>query len=181
MSEPIKRAVRAAVLRLLEPLTRLLLDAGLGVGDFVGLAKLAYVRAASRRGQVGGKEVECPTISQIAVVTGMTSLEVKKILDTGEAVSRSTEHNRQRGERVLSGWLTDPAFLTSKGEPAVLPLRGPRHSFEALCQRYSGQYRPAPILKELVRVGAVRRVPDQRVRLVSRTYATVRWDPQGIA
>jgi len=181
MSDAIKLAVRAAVLRLLEPLMKLLLDAGLGVGDFVGLAKVAYVRAASRRGQVGGKEVERPTISQIAVVTGMTSGEVSAILATGEAVSRSTEHNRQRAERVLSGWWTDPTFLTPDGEPAILRMRGPRRSFEALCRRYSGQHRTAPLLEELARVGAVRRLPDGRVQALSRTYATVRWDPEGIA
>ena len=160
---------------------KLLLDAGLGVGDFIGLAKVAYVRAASRRGKVGGKEVERPTVSQIAVVTGMTSVEVSAILATGEAVSRSTEHNRQRAERVLSGWWTDPAFLTPQGEPGVLRMRGPRRSFEALCRRYSGQHRAAPILEELSRVGAVRRLADGRVQPLSRTYATVRWDPEGIA
>jgi hypothetical protein len=159
---------------------KLLLDAGLGVGDFIGLAKVAYVRAASRRGQVGGKEVERPTISQIAVVTGMTNVEVSAILSTGEAVSRATEHNRQRAERVLSGWWTDPAFLTAHGEPAILRMKGPRRSFEVLCRRYSGQHRAAPILEELSRVGAVRRLPDGRMQALSRTYATVRWDPEGI-
>lgn len=181
MSDSLKGAVRAAILRLLEPLMKLLLDAGLGVGDFIGLAKVAYVRAASRRGQVAGKEIERPTVSQIAVVTGMTSVEVSAILATGEAVSRSTEHNRQRAERVLSGWWTDPAFLTPQGEPAVLRMRGSRRSFEALCRRYSGQHRAAPILEELLRVGAVRRLPDGRIQVLSRTYATVRWDPEGIA
>ena len=181
MSDAIKQAVRATVLRLLEPLMKLLLEAGLGVGDFIGLAKVAYVRAASRRGEIGGKEVKRPTISQIAVVTGMTNGEVSAILATGEAVSRTTEHNRHRAERVLSGWGTDPAFLTAQGEPAILRLKGPRHSFEALCRRYSGQHRPAPILQELVRVGAARRLPDKRVQLLSRSYATVRWDPEGIA
>lgn len=181
MSDSLKGAVRAAVLRLLEPLMKLLLDAGLGVGDFIGLAKVAYVRAASRRGQVGGKAVERPTVSQIAVLTGMTSVEVSAILATGEAVSRSTEHNRQRAERVLSGWWTDPAFLTPQGQPAVLRMRGPRRSFEALCRRYSGQYRAVPILDELSRVGAVRRLAEGRVQALSRTYATVRWDPEGIA
>ncbi|MGA8096259.1 MAG: DUF6502 family protein, partial [Steroidobacteraceae bacterium] len=122
MTDPLKGAVRAAVLRLLEPLMKLLLDAGVGVGDFIGLAKVAYVRAASRRGQVGGKEGQRPTVSQISVVTGMTRVEVKAILDTGESVSRTTEHNRQRAERVLSGWWTDPAFLTPQGEPAILRL-----------------------------------------------------------
>lgn len=181
MSDPLKGAVRAAVLRLLEPLMKLLLDAGVGVGDFIGLAKVAYVRAASRRGQVGGKELQRPTVSQIAVVTGMTRVEVAAILATGEAVSRSTEHNRQRAERVLSGWWTDPAFLTPQGEPAILRLRGPRRSFEALCRRYSGEQRVAPILDELSRVRAIRRLPDGRVQALSRTYATVRWDPDGIA
>jgi hypothetical protein len=181
MSDPLKGAVRAAVLRLLEPLMKLLLDAGVGVGDFIGLAKVAYVRAASRRGQIAGKELQRPTVSQIAVVTGMTRVEVSAILATGEAVSRTTEHNRQRAERVLSGWWTDPAFLTSQGGPAILPLRGARRSFEALCRRYSGEQRTAPILEELSRVRAIRRLPDGRVQALSRTYATVRWDPEGIA
>jgi hypothetical protein len=181
MSDSLKGAVRAAVLRLLEPLMKLLLDAGLGVGDFIGLAKVAYVRAASQRGRVGDKEVQRPTASQIAVVTGMTRVEVAAILATGEAVSRTTEHNRQRAERVLSGWWTDPAFLTPEGEPATLRLRGPRRSFEALCRRYSGDHRAAPILQELSRVRAIRRLPDGRVQALSRTYATVRWDPEGIA
>ncbi|MHB8816760.1 MAG: DUF6502 family protein [Steroidobacteraceae bacterium] len=181
MSEPLKGAVRAAVLRLLEPLMKLLLDAGVGVGDFIGLAKVAYVRAASRRGQIGSKEIQRPTVSQIAVVTGMTRVEIAAILATGESVTRTTEHNRQRAERVLSGWWTDPAFLTPQGEPAILLLRGGRRSFEALCRRYSGEYRAAPVLEELSRVRAIRRLPDGRVQALSRTYATVRWDPEGIA
>jgi len=182
MSDGLKGAVRAAVLRLLEPLMTLLLDAGVGVGDFIGLAKVAYVRAASRRGQIRGREVQRPTVSQIAVVTGMTRIEVTAILATGEAVSRTTEHNRQRAERVLSGWWTDPAFLTPQGEPAILPMKGPRRSFEALCRRYSGDHRAAaPIREELIRVGAIRRLPDGRLQALSRTYATVRWDPEGIA
>jgi hypothetical protein len=181
MSVPLKGVVLAALARVFEPLMKLLLDAGVGVGDFVGVAKVAYVKAASRRGQVGGSEGRRPTVSQIAVVTGMTRLEVAAILATGEAVSKNTEHNRQRAERVLSGWWTDLAFLTRQGEPAILPLRGPRRSFEALCRRYSGQYRAAPILDELARARAIRRLPDGRVQALSRTCATVRWDAEGIA
>jgi len=181
MNDGLKGAVRAAALRLLEPLVKLLLDAGVGVGDFIGLAKVAYVRAASGRSKNGGREAQRPTASQIAVVTGMTRVEVASILATGEAVSRTAEHNRPRAERVLSAWWTDPAFLTPQGEPAILRMRGPRRSFVALCKRYSGDQRAAPILEELSRVGAIRRLPDGRVQALSRTYATVRWDPEGIA
>ena len=53
MSETVKAAVMRAVLRLLEPLVRLLLEAGIGVGEFNKLAKMAYARAA-RDAQAGG-------------------------------------------------------------------------------------------------------------------------------
>jgi hypothetical protein len=179
MSEALKGAVRGAVLKLLDPLVKLLLDAGLGVGDFMSLVKVAYVKAASERDGKGAGERG--NIGRIAVVTGLNRPEVAAILAKGEAGSKSTEHSRQRAERVLSGWWSDEEFLTPQGEPAVLRLKGARRSFEALCRRYSGEYRTAPILDELLRVRAVRRIPEGRIQALSRTYATVRWDPEGIA
>jgi hypothetical protein len=179
MSETLKGAVRGAVLRLLEPLVKLLLDAGVGVGDLMSLVKVAYVKAASERDGKG--EGERGNIGRIAVVTGLNRPEIAAILAKGEAGSRSIEHSRQRAERVLSGWWADEEFLTPQGEAAVLRLKGPRRSFEALCRRYSGEYRIAPILDELLRVRAVRRMPEGRIQALSRTYATVRWDPEGIA
>lgn len=179
MSETLKGAVRQAVLRLLEPLVKLLLDAGIGVGDFMSLVKVAYVKAASERYGKGG--ADRPNVGRIAVVTGMNRPEITAILAKGEAGSRSTEHSRQRAERVLSGWWADSEFLTPQGEPAVLRLKGSRRSFEALCRRYSGEFRTVPILEELLRVRAVRRLPEGRIQALSRTYATARWDPEGIA
>jgi Family of unknown function (DUF6502) len=178
MSESLKGAVRGAVLRLLERLVKLLLDAGIGVGDFMSLVKVAYVKVASERDGKGG---ERPNVGRIAVVTGMNRPEIAAILAKGEAGTSSTEHSRQRAERVLSGWWADSEFLNPQGEPAVLRLKGPRRSFEALCRRYSGEYRTRPILEELLRVRAVKRLPEGRLQALSRTYATVRWDPEGIA
>lgn len=179
MSETLKGAVRQAMLRLLEPLVKLLLDAGVGVGDFMSLVKVAYVKAASERDGKGAGERG--NIGRIAVVTGLNRPEVAAILAKGEAGSKSTVHSRQRAERVLSGWWSDEEFLTPQGEPAVLRLKGARRSFEALCRRYSGEYRTSPILDELLRVRAVQRMPEGRIQALSRTYATVSWDPQGIA
>lgn len=119
---------------------------------------------------------------RIAVVTGMNRPEIAAILARGEAGTSSTEHSRQRAERVLSGWWgADSEFLTPQGEPAVLRLKGARRSFEALCRRYSGEYRTGPILEELLRVRAVKPLPEGHLQALSRTYATVRWDPEGIA
>ncbi len=179
MSDALKLAVRRALMRLLGPLVRLLLDAGMGVGDFVSLLKVAYVRAAVQQGRSVAGSVR-PNVSRIAVVTGLTRVEVTAILASGEAESRSGERGRQRAERVLSGWWTDPEFLTVKGEPEVLGLKGARRSFAVLCERYSGEQRTAPVLDELLRVGAVRQLADGRLQALSRTCVRVRWDPAGV-
>ena len=180
MSESLKSAVRLAVLRLLDPLVKWLLEAGVGVGDFVSLVKLAYVRAARDQGRASGGEVKRPNASRISVVTGLTRFEVANIL-AADAAEPVHDRGRQRAERVLTGWWTDSSFQdTTTGAPAILPVRGKR-SFAALVDRYSGErWRVATILDELLRVKAVRRLSDGRLEALSRTYATVRWDPDGV-
>jgi hypothetical protein len=180
MSEKLKSAIQAAVLRLLEPLVKWLLEAGLGVGDLQALVKIAYVRAARDQGISSGAEPNRPNASRIAVVTGLTRAEVATLLkaENGDA---SRDQGRQRTERVLSGWWNDPVFQDSTGAPAVLPLRGGKRSFAALVERYSGErWLVATILGELLRVRAVRRLPDGRIEALSRAYATVRWDSDGV-
>src|SRR5580700_463496 len=180
MSESLKSAVRLAVLRLLDPLVKWMLDAGVGVGDFVSLVKLAYVRAARDQGRESGGESSRPNASRISVVTGLTRVDVANILAVDSA-EPAHDRGRQRAERVLTGWWTDPSFHDdTNGGPAILPVRG-RRSFAALVDRYSGErWRIATILDELLRVKAVRRLASGRLEALSRTYATVRWDPDGV-
>ena len=179
MSDALKRAVQSALMRLLQPLARWLLDAGIGVGEFVSLVKVAYVRAAVEQGRSVAGSAR-PNISRIAVVTGLTRVEVASLIERGEAEAPASDRGRQRAERVLSAWWTDPDFLTAKGEPEVLRPKGPRRSFVALCERYSGEKRSAPVLQELLRVGAVGELPDGRLQALSRSCTMVRWDPAGV-
>jgi hypothetical protein len=108
---------------------------------------------------------------------------VTAILAAGEGELPSSDRGRQRAERVLAGWWNDPDFQDEFGRPVPLPERGARRSFAALCERYSGQPQQqarAAIRDELMRVRAVRRMRDGRLEAISRTFATVRWDPQGV-
>lgn len=179
MNDALRRAIHSALMRLLQPLARWLLDAGIGVGEFLSLVKVAYVRAAVEQGRSVAGSAR-PNISRIAVVTGLTRVEVGSILELGEAESPSSDRGRQRAERVLSAWWTDPEFLNAKGEPEVLRLKGARRSFAALAERYSGEKRSAPVLQELLRVGAVRELPEGRLQALSRSCTMVRWDPAGV-
>jgi hypothetical protein len=181
MSESLKSAVQSAVLRLLRPLIKWLLAAGVGVGDFVALAKVAYVQVAAE--QTGDPGRGRPNVSRVAVLTGLTRIEVTRILAGREPAGRSHDVGRRhRAERVLSGWWGDSGYFDPKLQgPAVLPVRGGKRSFAALVERYSGERAAAgAILNELVRVKAVKRLPDGRIKALSRTYATVRWDPEGV-
>jgi hypothetical protein len=181
MSESLKAAVRLAVLRILDPLVKWLIEAGLGVGDLVALVKIAYVRAAREQGRSAGGEANRPNVSRISVVTGLTRLEVANLLASA-AIDPSYDRGRQRAERVLSGWWNDPAFQDKEGQPAPLSIRGGRRSFVSLVERYSGErWLVATILEELLRVKAVKRLSDGKLRAVSRSCATVNWDAGGIA
>lgn len=181
MSGSPKEAVRSAVLRLLLPLARVMLRAGIGVGEFTSLAKIAYVRAAVAQGREAHGEHQRPNVSRISVETGLTRVDVDAILSSDGEAPMAAERGWQRAERVLSGWWNDSEFQTEDGRPAVLPVKGARKSFVALCDRYSGEPNSSGrILDALLRVRAVKRRDDGRVQALSRTYATVRWDPDGI-
>jgi hypothetical protein len=175
MSESLKAAVMRAVLRLLNPLVRLLLEAGIGVGEFHQLAKMAYARAA----RDAAKEAR-PNYSRIAVLTGIPRGEVAEILRRPEEQPPQVERGGQRAERVLQGWWNDATFCDPDGKPSKLPLRGTKRSFAALVKRYAGDPRVVTLLKELLRVKAVRRLPDGTFEVLSRSFGTARWDSAGI-
>lgn len=180
MSESLKSALRIAVLRILEPLAKWLLDAGLGVGDVQSLVKIAFVRAARAHLEGPTGASARPNVSKIAVLTGLTRADVNSIL-AGPDASQGTDRGRQRAERVLSGWWNDSDFCDGLGSPSVLPVRGKGRSFASLVDRYGGERLLAgSILDALLRVKAVKQRADGKIQPISRTYATVRWDPEGV-
>jgi hypothetical protein len=178
MSEPLKVATHRAILRILSPLARLLLKVGMGAGEFQRLVHQAYVQAARDAATEVGA-VDRPNVTQIAVQTGLSRIEITRILESEGEEQPESDRGRQRAERVLGGWWTNPDFHDAQGSPALLPLHG-RVSFEALVNRYSGEPRTAAILKELLRVRAVRRLSDGRVQALSRSVASIRFDSDGI-
>lgn len=175
MTDPLKAAVLAAMRRIARPLARLLIESGVGVGEFHAIIKAAFVQAAQDVG-----ENQRANASRISTLTGLTRREVAALLKSPEIDAPEVERGRHRLQRVLSGWWTDPDFHDALGAPAHLPLRGTKASFAALVKRYSGEPRVLTILDELLRVRAVRRLPDGRFEALSRTFAPARWDPDGV-
>ncbi len=127
--------------------------------------KQAYVDVASHNPefQIGGKR---QTKSRIAVITGLTRVEVDRILKLKEPL-KATEQKWNRATRVLSGWASDPEFTDENDRPKIIPVKG-AHSFATLVERYSGGTTLNSVLDEAIQAGAVERLEDGRLRLVKQ-------------
>lgn len=143
--------LQKAVTRMLAPLVRVLLRHGVSHAEFASWAKQTYVEEAQTNFGIGGKN---PTVSRLAIVTGINRKEVKRILDLpADLVPAVAKHNR--AIRVVTGWLQDSEFNNDVGEPLALTYGDAECSFNILVKRYGGDVPARAVLDELSRVGTV--------------------------
>jgi len=170
MKQNAKHALLAAVLKLLQPLIRILLRNGIPFGTFADLAKHVYVKIAMEEFGLPNRK---QTASRVSIITGLTRKEVSRIQGLSEIENEETIERYNRAARVVSGWVRDNRFLDSSGKPAVLPVEGNGVSFSELVRHFSGDMPVRAVLDELDRVGVIDHLPDGRIRLLSRAYIPV--------
>jgi len=163
-NDPLKEATVVALKRVVNPLIDLMFDAGVTVQEFSHIVRECAVRAAARR---VFRETGRDSKSRVAIITGLTRSEVARIL-TSDDMSFSRRSGQHPVRKVLAAWFDNPRYLTSNGDPAVLPIFGKRRSFEQLVALYSGGIPVRAMLDELTQIDAIERLSDQRVRAKSR-------------
>jgi len=167
MGQNVKEHLRLAVRMMLKPLVRLLISQGVSHGDFSEAAKDVYVEMAIRHFDKSEKLNQ----SRTAILTGLTRKEVKNVIDRALSAEPHSK-NFSRPSRVLAGWHSDPKYIGPYGVPLEIPYESTGDggaSFTELVRTYSGDMAPRPMLRELIRVGAV-------VELENKTYKAVRRD-----
>ncbi len=165
-----------AALRLLfRPVARIMLRAGLNWRELADVCKATYVEVATEDFGIRGRPTN---ISRVAILTGLTRKEVRRLRDLLEEASPESFSRMNHATRVLSGWHQDEEFLTTDGGPASLRPNGDGGSFEALCHKYSGDVPATTMLKELKHVGAVVEEEDGRLTVTMRTYMPTMMDPE---
>jgi hypothetical protein len=166
MKTSVHHTLTRAVLRLLKPLVRILLRNGIAYGSFAELAKKTYVDVAFEDfAPPGGKQ----TVSGVSAMTGLTRKETRRLHDIEELDADSSQQRYNRAVRVISGWINDPAFHDSEGQPAELAVDAGATSFAALVKKYGGDVTPRSMLAVLESAASVQR-SDSGVRLVQRAY-----------
>jgi hypothetical protein len=155
-----------ALLRIFEPLTDFVIDAGLSTSDLYTIVRHAAVRRVASQQLEISRRVN---ISGIAATTGIPRSEISRILKiAGKKNEQLIDSRQQSTNRILSAWHEEPKFTTPDGEPADLKIYGRGPTFEALVKRHGRGIPTRAVLDELVRAHAVELLPYQRIRAKTR-------------
>ena len=141
----------------------------MAAGEFASICKRTYVQIAAKEQR---RKLGRVNQSRIAIVTGLTRAEVKKLLGGYPSNSMQREWHTHRAARVLTGWHTDPRFLDSKGRPAILRISGRATSFKALVRKYAGDVPARSLLDELLDSASVIRASTHSVKVRSRSIVS---------
>jgi hypothetical protein len=160
------KVLRNTLRRILMPLIRTLIRNGMSYGEFDQVARKAFVDVAFRDFATPKKK---QTVSNVAILTGLNRKEVKRFheLDDDHAAGKTQQYNRV--VRVLGGWINDPRYLRTDGNPRDLESEG-SDSFAELVKNYSGDMPVAAMQKVLVSSGNIKFAEDGKIRLLSHAY-----------
>jgi hypothetical protein len=153
--------------RVFVPLAHLFADHGVTCPQAEKLLRAVCVREAAA---TEAKSRKKPNISRIALLTGLDRKEVARLLRRPACLEPALETRSLPGDRVLEGWYADQTFA-EEGRPLALSIKAPQSglpSFWSLASRYAPGVYPGLILRELLRVGAVKTLRDGRVRARTR-------------
>jgi hypothetical protein len=175
--DPIRDATILALGDLIEPLLELMFDIGITVSELNTTVRTRAVQAASKRVfRASGRSSK----SRVAAITGLPRSEIAKILRPAHAENKKTRSQHVL-RRVLEVWFDQRKCAPKDGIPEVLPIFGNRLSFQAIVEKYGGGIPVRAVLDELLQIGVVELLPDQRVRVKSRMARTGDFTEQSIA
>jgi hypothetical protein len=176
MTSAVQTAVLSACREFMRPIVRLLLKNGIDYRAFSELCKSVFVDVASDDHGIRGRKTN---MSRVAVMTGLSRKEVKKIRDAMSLGMFSGVSRTRRPELVLSIWHTDPQFIDAKARPKRIAFEGEGSTFRQLVAMVGGDIPPRAMLNELLRAGSVVDEGD-KLRVVSRSYVPEPHDPEAV-
>lgn len=134
----------AALGRLLRPIVRLLIRAGVTFPVFADLLRGLYVEVA-RDDLLTDQRSR--TDSRISVMTGIHRKELRRQRTTEEPPAPEIV---TLNSQVLALWLGSPDYTDAAGHPLPLPRGGPAPSFDSLVATVTRDLRPRAVLDEWI-------------------------------
>lgn len=132
--------------RLLRPLVRLSIRAGMTFPALCQLLRELYVNVAEHDFALAGKE---QTDSRVSLLTGIHRKEVSRLRGAGAPVNVVPASVSRTGA-IIARWLGSPRYCDGNGAPLPLPRSADdgRPSFEELVASVTRDLRPRAVLDE---------------------------------
>lgn len=179
MADNVRAHLIHAFRKVLRPLVKILIRAGVQFDEFVEVIKGVYVESAVRDGV--GREGPV-TRGRVAIVTGVPRRDVDRYIDDESLLAPPPPTNATTLTEVLHVWNTDPQYLGPYGIPLEIDYSDtPGRCFSELVRRVNPKAVAEEILDELLKSGAVVRSGDRHVKVMSRSYVVADvLSPQGL-
>ena len=166
MQEKLKQQVLDAFQLVLRPMVKILLRYGVGFSEFAEVVKTSFVDVATTEFGIRGRPTN---ISRIAVMTGLTRKEVRRLRNVLESGERLLTVKSTPISEIIHRWHSESDFLDSHGRPAKLRFSGDDNSFSDLVKRFGGDVPPGAMRTELKRVGSITEDVDGNLSIVKRS------------
>lgn len=164
------KSAELAIRPLLKQLAALAIRFGTTPAELTDILKLECVHQAAQGATLRNGRVN---YSRIAVVTGLTRIEVRRLLTSANVITPATTAPKNRAWRLVSAWTTDEGYLDELGRPRALELGTSKNGFGALVHAYCGDVPAKAVLAELQRSGTVR-LTKGKVQLRARSLRYLR-------
>jgi hypothetical protein len=156
-------SVHPHLMRVLRPLVRLLIHAGVTFPAFADLVRKVYVSIAVEEFSIGEKQ---QTDSRVTLLTGVHRKEVRRLRSGGEP-DLTIPADLSLTSQVLARWLGSPDFTDEDGQPLPLARIGTEVSFETLVASVTKDMRSRAVLDDWLERGLVMIDDRDRVRLLA--------------
>jgi hypothetical protein len=168
MQDTIHQRILNSLLVALRPLARALLRVGIGYREFAEISKAAFVDVATSDYGIRGRPTN---ISRVAVMTGLTRKEVRRLRNKSESGDQTEISRPMPMAVILHRWFTEHEFLDSDGKPRELDFDGEQGSFSDLVRKYGGDIPPGAMRTELKRIEAIQDNDDGKLRVLKRNVS----------
>lgn len=137
-----------AVIRVAQPLVRLLVDEGVGYQTFMAQMKPVFIeQALAEVLQRGEKDTD----SALSLRSGIHRKDISAWRQNPTPGKKASK--RSIPAEVFARWISDPACRNAQGQVLSLPRVGPAPSFESLTRSVNQDMHPLSVLNELIRLG----------------------------
>ena len=165
MKEDQQSNVLEAFQLVLRPVVKILLRYGIGYKAFAETVKTVFVDVGSTEFGIRGRPTN---ISRVAVMTGLTRKEVRRVRSKLENDDDAFTVRTTPITEILTRWYSEPDFLDGNGRPSTLLYSDGLASFSELVRRFGGDVPPGAMRTELKRTQLVDEHEDGSLSVNSR-------------